>query len=249
MYTLGDRAEWLHGGEVRCQNIGPGPRRPWHIVLLGPSGVGKSTQAELIVRTMGACHLSTGDVFRVASGAAAAGAPVSPAMQAALAAMKRGELASDQLVVDLVRDRLRCLSCVRGFLLDGFPRTRAQAEALERMLMETGARIDAAVSFTADDAEIIARVAGRRVCRKCRLNYNLQFRPPRVPGVCDACGGELDQRDDDLPEVVSARLAADRVTVDALIEFYRAKGGLHEIPVRATPEQTFACVHQLLLDV
>jgi adenylate kinase len=249
MYTLGDRAAWLKGGNFHCQDTGPGPRRPWHIVLLGPPGVGKGTQAEMIVRTLGACHLSTGDVFRAASAAAAAGTPVSPAMQAALAAMQRGELVSDAMVVDLVRERLHCLSCTRGFLLDGFPRTRPQAVALDEMLTGIGGRIDSALNYMADDAEIVSRISGRRVCRKCKTNYSLQVRPPRVPGVCDVCGGEVYQRDDDRPEVVRTRLAAYHATAEPVIEFYRAKGVLHEIAVGSTPQQTFELTHKVLLAV
>ena len=244
-----NRNAWLKGGDAQCDNPGPRPRRPWRIVLLGPPGVGKGTQAEMIVETLGACHLSTGDVFRAASAAAACGVPVSPAMQAALAAMKRGELVSDDMVVDLVRERLRCLQCERGFLLDGFPRTRAQAEALDAMLTQLGARIDAAINFTADDSEIVGRIAGRRVCRQCKTNYHLQVHPPRVAGVCDVCGGEVYQREDDKPAVVRTRIAAYHATAQPVVEFYRAKGLLHEIPVHNTPQQTFQKTHEVLLAV
>lgn len=242
-----DRAVWLRGASASCKLEGSGPRRPWHVVLLGPPGVGKGTQAELIVQNFGACQLSTGDIFRAAIAAGIDKA--TPAMQQALREMQRGALVPDDLVVEIVRERLKCLSCTQGFLLDGFPRTRSQAEALEGMLQEIGVKLDAAIAYLADDAEIVSRISGRRVCRACKSTFNLEMSPPRVAGVCDKCGGELYQRDDDKPEVVRNRLATYHATANPVLEYYRAKGLLHEIPVGQTPQQTFEKTHQVLLAV
>ena len=242
-----DQALWLKGPGASCQRSGAGPRRPWHVVLLGPPGAGKGTQASLIVQTLGACHLSTGDIFRAAIAAGRDAA--SPAMQQALAAMKQGALVSDEIVIALVRERLGCMSCTHGFLLDGFPRTQEQALALDTMLSEIGVKLDAAVNFMADDAEIVSRISGRRVCRACKKTFNLELSPPRVPGVCDACGGQLYQRDDDRPEAVSTRLVHYHATAKPVLDFYRSRGLLHEIPVAATPQQTFERTHKVLLAV
>ena len=242
-----ERATWLKGPDHHCDLSGPGPRRPWHIVLLGPPGVGKGTQAELIVQTFGACQLSTGDIFR--SAIAAGIDKASPAMRQALVEMQRGALVPDELVVEIVRERLRCLSCTRGFLLDGFPRTAAQAQALEGMLAEIGVQLDAAVNFMADDAEIVSRISGRRVCRSCKATFNLEMAPPRVADVCDKCGGALHQRDDDKPEVVRNRLATYHATANPVLEFYRQQGLLHEIRVGRTPQETFELTHKVLLAV
>ncbi len=241
------RAAWLQGPAAACQFDGPGPRRPWHIVLLGPPGVGKGTQADLIVQSVGACHLSTGDIFRAAIAAGIEKA--SPAMQKALVEMQRGALVPDDLVVDIVRERITCMACQQGFLLDGFPRTAAQAEALEGILEKAGVKLDAAIAFLANDAEIVSRISGRRVCRSCKATFNLEMSPPRLPGVCDKCGGELFQRDDDKPEVVRNRLVAYHATANPVLEFYRAKGLLHEIPVGNTPQETFEKTHKVLLGV
>ncbi|MFT3830303.1 MAG: nucleoside monophosphate kinase [Opitutaceae bacterium] len=246
-HPTNDRAAWIHGGATQCSNEGPGPRRPWHIVLLGPPGVGKGTQAELIVRSIGACHLSTGDIFRAAIAAGVEKA--SPAMRKALVEMQRGALVPDDIVVQVVNERLRCLSCSQGFLLDGFPRTRSQAEALEGMLAGIGVKLDAAIAYLAADSEIVSRISGRRVCRKCKATFNLEMSPPRQAGVCDKCGGPLYQRDDDKPEVVRHRLETYHATANPVLEYYRAKGLLHEIPVGQTPQQTFELTHKVLLAV
>lgn len=242
-----ERSVWLRGPSASCKLEGPGPRRPWHIVLLGPPGVGKGTQAELIVQNFGACQLSTGDIFRAAIAAGIDKA--TPAMQQALREMQRGALVPDDLVVEIVRERLHCLSCTQGFLLDGFPRTRAQAESLEGMLKDIGVTLDAAIAFLADDAEIVSRISGRRVCRACKSTFNLEMSPPRHEGVCDKCGGQLYQRDDDKPEVVRNRLATYHATANPVLEYYRAKGLLHEIRVGNTPQETFEKTHKVLLAV
>ncbi len=239
MYSIGSRLAWLLGPGANCEKTGPVPPRPWHLVLLGPPGVGKGTQAEKIIAEFGACHLSTGDVFRNAA-RDTSGRPPSPAMAVALAAMKRGELVSDATVVDLVRERAECLACEYGFLLDGFPRTIEQARALEGILKGVKRSLDGAINYFAPESLIIERLAGRRVCKQCRTGYHVANKPPRVAGKCDACGGELIQRDDDKPEAIRTRLHAYAATCDPVLDYYRRQGLLREIDASGDPESVFA---------
>ena len=239
MYSIGNRVEWLQGPGANCAKTGPVAPRPWHLVLLGPPGVGKGTQAEKIIGEFGACHLSTGDVFRYAARDTSGQAP-SPAMATALAAMKRGELVSDNTVVELVRERAGCLACQYGFLLDGFPRTLEQAHALNGILASVERKLDAAINYFAPEALIIERLSGRRVCKQCRTGYHVANKPPRVAGRCDACGGELIQRDDDKPEAIRTRLQAYAATCNPVLEYYRRQGLLREIEASGDPEAVFA---------
>jgi adenylate kinase len=239
MYSIGNRIAWLQGPHANCAKTGPVAPRPWHLVLLGPPGVGKGTQAERIIGEFGACHLSTGDVFRHAARATDAAAP-SPAMATALAAMKRGELVSDGTVVELVRERAQCLACEYGFLLDGFPRTLDQAHALDGILARVERKLDAALNYFAPETVIIARLSGRRVCSQCRAGYHVANKPPRVADRCDACGGALTQREDDKPEAIRTRLRAYAATCDPVLEYYRHQGLLREIDASGDPEAVFA---------
>src|SRR6516165_6028613 len=166
------RIGWFQGGDVTCEPM-PGDR-PYRLVLFGPPGVGKGTQAELLTQVLGTCHLSTGDVFRAAQCAG----EQSPAVREALDAMRRGELVSDALVVALVRERAHCLRCRGGFLLDGFPRTLAQAEALDELLAEQVVSLDAVVDYELPLEEIVARLGGRRTCPGCKAVYHVATRPP-----------------------------------------------------------------------
>jgi adenylate kinase len=245
MYTTGNRIAWLQGPDASCAKTGPVLPRPWHLVLLGPPGVGKGTQAEKIIAEFGACHLSTGDVFRYAARDTSGQAP-SPAMAVALAAMKRGELVSDATVVELVRERIQCLACQYGFLLDGFPRTLEQAHALDAILGAAGRKLDAAINYFASESLIIERLSGRRVCRQCRTGYHLQNKPPRVSGRCDVCGGDLIQRDDDKPEAIRTRLHAYATTCDPVLEFYRQQGLLREIDASGDPETVFVHTREVI---
>jgi adenylate kinase len=237
MSTVRDRAAWLQGGDARCNLPPPSVHRRWRLVLLGPPGVGKGTQARLLSQALGACPLSTGDVFRAAS--ACTPAPGS-AMSQARSIMARGELLPDDLVLSLVRDRKHCLHCQGGFMLDGFPRTLAQARCLDALLAQENIGIDAAVSYELPDTEILGRITGRRICPDCKTVFHLTDRPPRIAGICDQCGTGLVQRADDTPEVVEVRLSAFHATMNPLAEHYRAKNLLLSIAARGRPEEIFA---------
>ena len=180
-----DRGAWFKGGQARCDNPPPPRDHPYRVILLGPPGVGKGTQAELLCEHLGTCHLSTGDVFR----AAQCDSAPSPALRSALDSMHRGELVSDLTVVTMVEERVGCLRCQGGFLLDGFPRTVAQAEALDAMLSAQGVTLDAVLCYDLPLEEIVDRLSGRRTCAKCKAVYHISNRKPRVEDVCDRCGG------------------------------------------------------------
>lgn len=230
-----DRAAWFRGGDAKCRVVPLPQTHPRRLVLLGPPGVGKGTQAELLCQTLGTCHLSTGDIFRAAQ--ATPESERSPALTAALEAMQRGELVSDEMVVAMVRERIDCLRCPGGFLLDGFPRTVAQAEALDRMLTDEGVALDAVLSYELPMEEIVARLSGRRTCARCKAVYHVTARPPRVEGVCDQCGGELFQRDDDRPEAIRVRMRAYQESTRPLVEYYRRSGRLLTVRADGTPEE------------
>ncbi len=237
MLETTDRAAWIKGAGARCANEKPAARQIWRLVLLGPPGVGKGTQAELLCAHLGVCHLSTGDVFRACR---ALPAPErAPAINAALELMERGELVSDEVVMDVIRERARCLHCGGGFLLDGFPRTLAQAAALESLLRDEGLVLTAAVNYTMDLEEIVGRLAGRRVCAKCGATFHLTRRPSRLPGVCDACGGKLCQREDDRPETVRVRMQAYQKSAGPVVEFYEKRGLLRSIGAAGRPREVF----------
>jgi adenylate kinase len=207
-------------------------------VLLGAPGVGKGTQAELLTERLGACHLSTGDVFRTAK--ALSESERSPAMSAAMEYMRRGDLVPDATVLQVVRERLACLRCPGGFLLDGFPRTVAQAEALQSMLEEQNLALDAVVNFELPIDEIIARLAGRRTCKDCKAVYHVTGLPPKKEGICDKCGGTLVQREDDRPESIRVRMEVYEKSTAPLTGFYRRLGLLVPVTAQPFPEGTLA---------
>ena len=238
MSAVNDRAAWLKAGNAVCSNPPcKAPAKAWRLVLLGAPGVGKGTQAELIHERLGSCHLSTGDVFRAAK--TLPDGQRSPAMDQALNFMRRGELVPDQTVLDMVGERMRCLHCCGGFLLDGFPRTVAQAEALEKLMQREEVALTAVLNYDLPMEEIIARISGRRTCSNCKAVYHVTSRPPRVENVCDNCGGKLFQREDDRPESVRVRMAAYEKSTRPLIKFYQERGLLVPIIAGGTPEETF----------
>ena len=192
----------------------------WRLILLGAPGVGKGTQAELLSQRLGACHLSTGDLFRAAEHHGEAGR--TPAMTQAMQYMHHGDLVPDSTVWEMVRERGDCLRCAAGFLLDGFPRTLAQAQQLQAFLNEENLPLTGVVDYEMPVDEIVKRLSGRRVCENCKAVSHVTFRPPKVAGVCDACGGPLYQREDDHPESIAIRLEAYHRSTEPLIQFYRS---------------------------
>ncbi len=194
---------------------------PAVLILLGPPGAGKGTQARMLEQKFGLVQLSTGDMLRAA---VAAG---TDAGKAAKAVMEAGELVSDEIVINILRDRLSEDDCRNGVILDGFPRTTVQAEALDTLLQESGQKIDAAVSLEVEDAAMVARISGRYTCGSCGEGYHDTFKQPARDGVCDKCGGtDFKRRADDNAETVASRLEAYHAQTAPLIAYYKGKGSL-----------------------
>jgi len=235
MSTKPDRAAWLKGGTAACSPQPEKQARPQRLVLLGAPGVGKGTQAELLSQRLGACQLSTGDVFRAAK--ALNPCERTPALSAALDFMRQGKLVPDETVLDMVRERVGCLRCEGGFLLDGFPRTVAQAEALEHLLQQEKLQLDAVLSYDLPIEKIVSRLSGRRTCAGCKAVYHVETRPPKKPGVCDHCGGGLIQREDDRPESVRVRMEAYEKSTAPLADYYRQRNLLVSVSAEGTPEE------------
>ena len=244
MAVENSRGVWLFPNGGTCTRQDCAPQRPLRLVLLGAPGVGKGTQAELISEEFSSCQLSTGDVFRAAKGIPAD--KVSPAMKEAIEAMQQGLLVSDEMVVALVEERARCLRCGYGFMLDGFPRTVDQAKALDEMLEKLELGIDAVLSYTLDRESVVDRLSGRRTCSECKTTYHLQFSPPETAGVCDECGGELYQRDDDKPDSIRKRLEVYEASTRPLEEYYAAQGLLVEISAQGSPKTVFERTREAL---
>ncbi len=206
-------------------------------ILLGAPGVGKGTQASLLSSSYGACHLSTGDLFRAMQ--KRDGSALSGALKEAVTQMRAGALVSDEVVLQLVVDRAECLVCRGGFLLDGFPRTVSQAAALDVLLAQRGISLDAVVSYNLDETELIARVSGRRTCPVCHAIFHATIHPPREADVCDSCGSRLMQRADDAPETVHRRHQAYLENTACLRDYYAAQNLLVDIDARGSPEDVF----------
>lgn len=194
------------------------------LILLGPPGAGKGTQARILEEDFGLVQLSTGDLLRAAVAAgSAAGAQ-------ARAVMEAGGLVSDAIVLAILRDRMAQPDVAQGVVLDGFPRTDVQAAALDALLADAGARVTAAISLEVDDAAMVARIAGRHTCAGCGEGYHDEFKLPAVPGTCDKCGGSaFKRRADDKAETVRERLAAYHAQTAPLISYYDGKGVLERI--------------------
>ena len=188
------------------------------LILLGPPGAGKGTQGERLARRFGVPRFATGDILRDAVRAQ------TPVGREARAYMDRGELVPDELVTRIVGEALRREEASGGFILDGFPRTVAQAEALDDVLESVGSRIDAVVYFDVPERELVRRLTGRRVCPRCGATYNLHAGPPKAEGVCDRCGGELVTRSDDDEETVRQRLRVYERSTAPLVDRYRRGG-------------------------
>jgi adenylate kinase len=230
------RAGWFQASSD-CADVHKANGLPWRLVLLGAPGVGKGTQADLLNQRLHACHLSTGDLFRAASKQKEF--DHSPAMKAAMEHMRHGELVPDATVWEMVRERADCIRCSTGFVLDGFPRTLAQAEALKQLMESERIPLSAVVNFELPLAEIVARLSGRRTCEKCKAVYHVTGQPPKVEGICDRCQGKLFQREDDRPESITVRMAAYERSTAPLIQFYKSLGLLVSITATGTPDQIF----------
>lgn len=194
-----------------------------YILLMGPPGAGKGTQAERLIAEYGIPQISTGDMFRAA---VKAGTPLGIE---AKSYMDKGALVPDSVTIGIVKERLAADDCKKGWILDGFPRTAAQAAALDAILHEMGIALTAVLNISADKDGLVARISGRLMCRKCGASFHKEFRPPKQDGVCDTCGGELYQRADDKAETVASRLSVYETSTKPLIDYYKASGCLYDI--------------------
>ena len=211
-----------------------------YILLMGPPGAGKGTQAEKLIREYGIPQISTGDMFRAAvkSGTALG--------KEAKSYMDKGALVPDSVTVGIVKERLAQDDCKKGWILDGFPRTTAQASALDAILHDLGIQLTAVLDFNVNRDDLVKRVSGRLVCRQCGASFHKEFRPPKQEGVCDNCGGELYQRADDNEVTVRERLAVYDTSTKPLIDYYKLSGRYYEINGDQSMDKVFADVQAAL---
>lgn len=211
-----------------------------YILLMGPPGAGKGTQAEKLIREYGIPQISTGDMFRAAvkSGTALG--------KEAKSYMDKGALVPDSVTVGIVKERLAQDDCKKGWILDGFPRTTAQASALDAILHDLGIQLTAVLDFNVNRDDLVKRVSGRLVCRQCGVSFHKEFRPPKQEGVCDNCGGELYQRADDNEVTVRERLTVYDTSTKPLIDYYKVSGRYYEINGDQSMDKVFADVQAAL---
>ncbi len=206
------------------------------LIFLGPPGAGKGTQAAIISRELDIPTISTGDMLRAAVKAG------TPTGLKAKSFMDAGQLVPDEVIIGIIGERLQESDCAKGYILDGVPRTIAQAEALEK----SGIDFDRVVSLEVEDEAIVKRMSGRRVCAKCGATYHVTNMPPKTEGVCDACGGELIVRKDDKAETVRERLAVYHKETEPLKDFYKQRGKLREVPGDQGLEATTKAIREVL---
>ena len=210
------------------------------ILLMGPPGAGKGTQAEKLTEILQVPHISTGDMFRSA---------IKEETQMGMLAksyMDKGELVPDEVTVGIVKDRIAEDDCKKGFLLDGFPRTVVQADALEKILEELGIKLDSVVNIEVPLEELIGRLTGRRICKSCGATYHMLFNPPAQEGFCDKCGGQLYQRDDDTEETAKNRLEVYEKQTAPLLEYYKNTGLLVNVNGNQSMEDVLAEILKVL---
>lgn len=205
-----------------------------YILLMGPPGAGKGTQAERLIREYGIPQISTGDMFRAA---VKSGTPLG---KEAKSYMDKGALVPDSVTVGIVKERLAQGDCKDGWILDGFPRTTAQAASLDSILHEMGISLTAVLGINANREDLVKRVSGRLVCRKCSASFHRDFRPPKQQGVCDNCGGELYQRADDNEKTIRSRLAVYDEQTKPLIDYYKMSGCYVDIDGDQSMDEVFS---------
>jgi adenylate kinase len=211
-----------------------------NIILLGPPGAGKGTQAKRLIDRYGIPQISTGDMLRAAL---KEGTPLG---LEAKTYMDKGALVPDSVVIGLVKERIQKSDCGKGYMLDGFPRNVSQAEALDKMLAELKQKIDDVISIEVPSGELLGRLTGRRTCRSCGGGFHIMFDPPKKDGVCDKCGGELYQRDDDNETTVKSRLEVYDKQTKPLIDYYQKQTKLRGIPGVGAMEEIFTRITKVL---
>ncbi len=210
-----------------------------NLIFLGPPGAGKGTQANMMVDTYGVPQVSTGDMLRAAI---ASGSELGKKVQSFVTS---GGLVPDDLVISVLLKRIAEPDCAKGFILDGFPRTVGQAGELEKALVPLGG-VTGVIAITVPDEELIGRLTGRRTCKACAASYHVKFTPPRKDGVCDKCGGELQQRKDDTVEVITNRLKVYHDQTSPLIEYYGSRNLLHKVEGTGKIEMIFSKIRGII---